>query len=130
MCSALAPKPVSKRARRDSDSEDSDPEKPPEHAPLLDSGKKRDPIDLRAAIENDAAECERKGLSSWKLSHAGSSSLPARHLCVICGFFGSYKCMECASKRIAELRTYVCGPRCLEVHKDQSCGRPLNLTHW
>ncbi|GIX65279.1 zinc finger protein, putative [Babesia caballi] len=123
-------KPAAKRGRRESNSEEADSRPPHHQVPLSEGAKRRDALDLRAAIENDAADCEKKGLSSWKTAHAGASYRPARRLCAICGFHGVYKCVECASKRISQLRTYVCGPRCLEIHKDQNCGRPLNLTHW
>ncbi|GFE54438.1 SEY1 [Babesia ovis] len=118
-----------KRSRKssESDSEDSGSDLPSVKVSENAGGKRRDPIDLRVAIENDAVDNEAKGLASWKMAHAGASSMPGRHMCVICGYFSNYKCVECATKRISQMQTYVCGNRCLEIHKNHNCGRGIPL---
>ncbi|KAG6440133.1 HIT zinc finger family protein [Babesia bovis T2Bo] len=119
-----------KRSRKDSDSDDSESDLPLNKVVESVGGKKRDPLDLRVVVENDAVDCEAKGVVSWKVAHAGASEQPGRHLCVICGLFAPYKCIDCASKRISQMHTYICGRGCLDIHKNHNCGRPLNFTHW
>lgn len=123
-------KPPGKRGRKQADSDDSDSDATPSKGTTTGGFKNRDTIDLRIAVDQDSLDCEKKGLPSWKNAHAGASSVPPRHICVTCGFFGDYKCVQCVSKRTSRLSTYYCSARCYEVHKDHNCGKNLNLTHW
>lgn len=123
-------KPTGKRSRRQADSDDSDSDTGPSKSSNLSGFKNRDTLDIRMAIDQDAVDCSKQGLPSWKQSHAGASNIPPRHLCEICGFFGDYKCVQCVHKRTSRVNTYYCSSRCYEIHKDHNCGKPLNLTHW
>lgn len=129
MCQGVVKNGV-KKGRRQLSSEDSDSDSTPTKPLQVRGLRNRDPIDLRIAIDLDAAECAKKDIPCWKDSHAGPSSLPARRICVTCGFFGDYKCVSCVTKRITRLSVYYCSNVCYEIHKDHSCGKPINATMW
>ncbi|KAK1934072.1 hypothetical protein X943_003249 [Babesia divergens] len=89
------------------------------------------PLSVPSELESiPHATKEAKDIPCWKDSHAGPSSLPARRICVTCGFFGDYKCVSCVTKRITRLSVYYCSNVCYEIHKDHSCGKPINVTMW
>ncbi|KAK2198423.1 bifunctional Vps71-ZNHIT1/Zinc finger [Babesia duncani] len=92
--------------------------------------KERDTLDLRVVIDQDEVDAAKARLPCWKNAHAGAPSLPARHLCCICGFHANYKCLVCANRRLGSISSYYCGFRCFEIHKDQTCGKAIHHIHW
>lgn len=50
---------------------------------------------------------------NYRTIAAGPSDKPARHLCSVCGYAGSYSCPRCGLR--------FCGLRCQHTHKETRC---------
>ncbi|UVC50176.1 hypothetical protein MACK_004047 [Theileria orientalis] len=92
--------------------------------------KHREPMDVNLMIEHDEVEADKNNEPCWRSAYAKGSTRPARHLCVICGFFANYKCRNCANRRIEGIENYYCSLRCLEVHNETNCGKAVHLAQW
>lgn len=66
---------------------------------------------LQQLIEED--KIQRPEHPNYSSISVGSSELPERHFCTVCGYFSKYTCVPCGAR--------YCSVRCLNTHQDTRC---------
>ncbi|KAF7459070.1 putative zinc finger protein [Cryptosporidium felis] len=79
-------------------------------------------------LAEDDQDDERK--VRWSTMAMGPSKFPTKNFCVICGFFGKYKCYQCFNSRPNPIVRYICSTKCDTIHREVDCCKPRNPFIW
>ncbi|KAF8820292.1 hypothetical protein IE077_003323 [Cardiosporidium cionae] len=121
---------ASRRKRRENDEEQTSDMERPHALGKPAKFKHRGKLDINIIIAQEEIDAAKQNSLCWMSTKAGPSSRSPRRFCIVCGWPAFYKCSQCFNRRQASLIRFFCSRKCMEIHHETDCTKPINLLNW